>query len=138
MRRLEAVAQKMFSKPLADLSSLDASGLIDVLKEIKAEGNLVKSVLLEDLKSGAAREIEAEGVFIFVGINPTTDFVDVDKDNGGFIKTGPNMSTSTPGIFAAGDCRTTPLLQVATAVGDGAIAAASAIDYAEEFESGHN
>ena len=108
-----------------------------VLKEIKSENNLVKSVLLEDLKSGSTREIEAEGVFIFVGINPTTDFVDVDKDNGGFIKTTPDMSTSTPGIFAAGDCRTTPLLQVATAVGDGAIAAASAIDYAEEFESGH-
>ncbi|MCC6502573.1 MAG: thioredoxin-disulfide reductase [Deltaproteobacteria bacterium] len=109
-----------------------------VLKEIKAENNLVKSVLLEDLKTGGTREIEAEGVFIFVGINPTTDFADVDKDAGGFIKTSPDMKTSTPGIFAAGDCRTTPLLQVATAVGDGAIAAASAIEYVEEFGSGHN
>ena len=79
--------------------------------------------------------IEVEGIFIFVGINPTTDFIDVDKDGGGFIKTSQRLETSIPGIYAAGDCRTTPLLQVATAVGDGALAAWAAIDYVETFDN---
>lgn len=103
-----------------------------ILKEIKAENGLVKYATVQDLKGSAPRDLEVEGVFVFVGINPTTDFVDVDKDAGGFIKTNQKMETSTPGIFAAGDCRTTPLLQVATAVGDGAIAAYMAENYIEE------
>ena len=49
----------------------------------------------------------------------------------GFIKTNQKMETSVPGVFAAGDCRTTPLLQVATAVGDGATAAYMAEAYVE-------
>lgn len=97
--------------------------------------SLVKSALLDDIKTGEKKSIDVEGVFIFVGINPTTDFADVDKDDMGFIKTDARLQTSMPGVFAAGDCRTTPLLQVATAVGDGAIAAASAIDYIEQFET---
>lgn len=135
-RRDRFRAEKMHQEKMEATANIEMV-TSHVLKEIKAENNLVKSVLLEDLKTGGSREIEAEGVFIFVGINPTTDFADVDKDEGGFIKTSPDMSTSTPGIFAAGDCRTTPLLQVATAVGDGAIAAASAIEYVEAFGSGH-
>ncbi len=131
-RREKFRAEKMHQE------KLEATGNIErftchILKEIKSENNLVKSVVLEDLKTCEKKEIETEGVFIFVGINPTTDFADVDKDEGGFIKTNARMETSAPGIFAAGDCRTTPLLQVATAVGDGAIAAASAIEYVEEF-----
>lgn len=102
-----------------------------ILKEIKGEGGVVKNAAVEDLKTGAVRDIEVEGVFVFVGINPTTDFVDVEKNEGGFIKTNERMETSVPGIFAAGDCRTTPLLQVATAVGDGAIAAYMAEAYIE-------
>ncbi|MBI4949400.1 MAG: thioredoxin-disulfide reductase [Deltaproteobacteria bacterium] len=104
-----------------------------VLKEIKAENGVVTKAVVEDLKGSAIKDIEVEGVFIFVGINPTTDFVDADKDASGFIKTNARMETSVPGIFAAGDCRTTPLLQVATAVGDGAIAAAMAEEYIEGF-----
>jgi len=106
-----------------------------VLKEVNG-GMVVKSVFVEDVKTSAVKEIPVDGVFIFVGINPTTDFVDVDKDAKGFIKTNQKMETSVPGIFAAGDCRTTPLLQVATAVGDAAIAAFTAEAYIDGLGEG--
>ncbi len=102
------------------------------LREIKGDG-VVKKAVLEDLKTSAVKEVDVDGVFIFVGINPTTDFADVDKDERGFIKTARNLETSVKGIFAAGDCRDTPLLQVATAVGDGALAAYSAASYIESL-----
>jgi thioredoxin reductase (NADPH) len=94
-----------------------------ILKEVKGDKTGVNGVLLEDLKTGEKKTLEVQGVFMFVGINPTTDFVDVEKDKKGFIKTNQRMETSVPGILAAGDCRITPLPQVSTAVGDGAIAA---------------
>ncbi len=103
------------------------------LKEIKGDV-VVKKAVLEDLKTSVVKEVDVDGVFIFVGINPTTDFADVDKDQRGFIKTARNLETSVKGIFAAGDCRDTPLLQVATAVGDGALAAYSAASYIESIE----
>src|SRR3989338_1082009 len=103
-----------------------------VLKEIKGK-IAVEKIVLQSLKDNTIKELDAEGVFIFVGINPTTDFVDVEKDGQGFIKADENMQTSAQGIFAAGDCRTTPLKQVSTAVGDGAIAAFMAEKYIEEL-----
>ncbi len=105
----------------------------NILKEIKAENGVVSKAVIENLKNPAVKEVAVDGVFIFVGINPTTDFVDAEKDTGGFIKTNPRMETSIPGVFAAGDCRTSPLLQVATAVGDGAIAAYMAEQYIENY-----
>ena len=103
-----------------------------ILKEIKGKTG-VEKVALQNLKDNTVKELEVEGVFVFVGINPTTDFVDVEKDKQGFIKTDQDMRTSVKGIFAAGDCRTTPLKQVSTAVGDGAIAAFVAEKYIEEM-----
>jgi len=104
-----------------------------ILKEISGD-MVVKEALLEDLKTGESKTIAVDGAFIFVGITPTTAFVNADKDKQGFIKTNQNMETNLPGIFAAGDCRTTPLLQVATAVGDGAIAAYKAAEYIEGLD----
>jgi len=78
--------------------------------------------------------IEVDGVFVFVGISPNTNFIDVKKDEWGFFETDVNMETSQKGIFAAGDCRVSPLKQVATAVGDGAIAAFTAEKYIEEVK----
>ena len=87
--------------------------------------------MVKDLKTEEVKELPTEGVFVFVGINPTTNFVDVEKDDQGFIVTNQSMESSVKGIYAIGDCRNTPLLQVATAVGDGAIAAFKAEEYIE-------
>ncbi|MBI5286980.1 MAG: thioredoxin-disulfide reductase [Deltaproteobacteria bacterium] len=103
-----------------------------ILKEIKGS-NGVERVVLHDLKGNTIKEMDVEGVFIFVGVNPATDFVDVEKDRNSFIIANQKMETSRKGIFAAGDCRVTPLRQVSTAVGDGAIAAFMASKYIEEM-----
>ncbi len=105
------------------------------LKEIKGEKG-VTGVVLNDLKNKSEKEVDCEGVFVFVGINPTTGFVPkaVEMNEQGFIEANQKMETTVPGIFAAGDCRTTPLLQVSTAVGDAAIAAFMAGNYVEELD----
>lgn len=68
------------------------------------------------------------GVFVFVGRVPTSQLVShlVDLTPEGYIQTDANMATRTPGLFAAGDVRNTPLRQIVCAASDGAIAATSA------------
>ncbi len=102
-----------------------------ILDEVLGDGS-VEKVILKNVKSGDTVEMAMDGVFIYVGVVPNTGFVDVDKNSAGFIITSDRMETSVEGIYAAGDCRVTPLRQVVTAVSDGAIAAASA----HEFVSG--
>ena len=106
------------------------------VKEIKAGANgAVGSVVLENIKSGTQKEIEANAVFIFVGMNPRTDLVkDVLKDEAGYIKTDELMQTSIKGIFAAGDVRSKPLRQIITAASDGAVAAYAAEKYITSLE----
>ena len=101
-----------------------------VLEEIAGK-NIVEKVILRNLKTNATSELKTDGVFIYVGLIPNTAFVDVKKDEWGFIIANDKMETSVKGIFVAGDCRVTPLRQIATAVGDGAIAAVSAERYLE-------
>jgi thioredoxin reductase (NADPH) len=101
-----------------------------VVKEIKG-GEAVKTLLLEDLKQAKQRELAVSGAFIAVGQRPNTDLVRgvVELDEKGYIITDQDCATSIAGIFAAGDVRQKGLRQVATAVGDGAVAAAAAERY---------
>lgn len=106
--------------------------LSTVVREILGEDG-VTGVMVEDLKTGEQRELATDGVFVYVGTEPNTDFV---KDLGitderGNIITDPNLATSVPGIFAAGDVRQKLLRQVVTATADGSIAAVSAQQYLE-------
>jgi thioredoxin reductase (NADPH) len=98
--------------------------------------DLVQWVRLKDLKTGAVRELAAEGIFIFVGLTPNTvSFKElIDLDQGGYITVDANMQTSVPGIFACGDCIVKRLRQVVTACGDGATAAFSAQLYVEDLK----
>ncbi|MBU4075973.1 MAG: FAD-dependent oxidoreductase, partial [Euryarchaeota archaeon] len=101
-----------------------------VLEEVVGK-QVVEKVMVRNVKTNAISEIKTDGVFIYVGLIPNTGFADVKKDEWGFIITNDSRETSVKGIFAAGDCRVTPLRQIATAVGDGAIAAVSAERYIE-------
>lgn len=101
-----------------------------VVDEIAGK-QVVERVILKNVKTNELSEIRTDGVFIYVGLIPNTGFADVKKDERGFIITDDCRETSVKGIFAAGDCRVTPLRQIATAVGDGAIAAVSAERYLE-------
>ncbi len=103
-----------------------------VVEEIEGK-QVVEKVVIRNVKTNEVSDIRTDGVFIYVGLIPNTDFADVEKDEGGFIVPYPGQSTSVKGIFVAGDCRITPLRQIATAVGDGAIAAVSAEKYIENL-----
>jgi thioredoxin reductase (NADPH) len=104
-----------------------------VMQEIKGD-KMVQSILVRNVKTGEVKEFETEGVFLFVGIVPRTQFLKglVQMDDGGYVLTNEDCETSVKGIFAAGDCRKKLLRQITTAVGDGATAASAAEKYLEE------
>ena len=103
-----------------------------VIQEIKGD-SVVKSILVKNVKSEEVTEHPIDGVFLFVGLSPRTQFLRglVDMDEEGYILTDANGQTSVKGIFAAGDCRKKLVRQIATAVGDGATAACSTEKYLE-------
>lgn len=96
----------------------------------------VESVTVKDRESGEETTVDASGVFIWIGVNPNSEFLKgkVDLNDRGYIITDEKMQTSVPGVYAIGDVRDTPVRQITTAVGDGTIAAVSALNYIESQE----
>lgn len=96
----------------------------------------IEKVDVKNVKTGESKTLKADGCFIWIGIEPSSSFVgdSLELDDWGFIKADANMETSVPGVYAVGDIRDTPLRQVATAVGDGAIAANSAEHFIENLK----
>jgi len=91
----------------------------------------LRKVKIKDLESGITSERSIDGVFVFIGYMPNTEFLKdkLELNEWGEIVTSEDLSTSIPGVYAAGDCINKKVRQVTTAVSDGTIAALSAADY---------
>jgi thioredoxin reductase (NADPH) len=96
--------------------------------------NKVESVLLKNVKTEEQSTLQLDGVFVAVGIIPTTELLKdlVRMDEKGYVLAGEDGSTNLPGVFVAGDIRKKPLRQIVTAVADGANAATSAEQYCRQ------
>ena len=108
-----------------------------VPEEIYGDG-IVEGIKLRNVKTNEVTDFRTDGVFMFVGTKPISDFAKgvVEMDQKGYIKADEEMRTSVEGIFAAGDVRVKSLRQVVTAAADGAIAAVNAEKYIEKnFEN---
>lgn len=106
-----------------------------VVERIEGDG-IVEKVIVRSVKTGELKEVKTDGVFIFIGMKPSTEIFKglIEMDERGYILTDENMRTNIEGVFAAGDCRVKLLRQIVTAAADGAIAAVAAERYIEELE----
>ncbi len=110
-----------------------------VVTSIHGPGGLVERLELENPQTHEPSSVAVNGIFIAVGHIAKTEWLaNVLELEDGFIITDPMMRTSQPGIFACGDIRNTPLRQIATAVGDAAIAAFAAHGYVGQWKADHN
>lgn len=102
------------------------------VEELIGNGDGIVAVKLHDKTTGKSKKLDCLGVFIFIGLLPKTaikGFEVLKTDEQGFILTDTHTCTNVPGVFAAGDVRSGNFRQVATAVGDGAIASHAAEAY---------
>jgi thioredoxin reductase (NADPH) len=102
------------------------------LLEIRGEAKVTSALLEESGNTPKTYEEDAQAVFIFAGSVPQTSLVSnmgVQCDDSGYIVTNQSMESSVPGLFAAGDVRSSPFRQVVVAAAEGAIAAHSAAAY---------
>lgn len=102
--------------------------------EIVGEDKFVKKVIGTDTASGEKKEFITDGVFVFVGLEPNSQFLvgsAIELDQIGFVKTDSRLETVVPGVFAAGDIRSGATMQIATATGEGATAALMIREYLE-------
>ncbi|MGZ9841959.1 thioredoxin-disulfide reductase [Weissella confusa] len=106
------------------------------VEEILGDDKKVTGVRVRNNQTDETSEIDAAGVFIYVGLLPVSDPVqDLGiTDANGWIMTNDRMETSQPGIFAIGDVREKKLRQITTAVGDAAVAGQNAFSYNENFK----
>lgn len=105
--------------------------------EIAGQDGKVTKVVGTDKVKNEKVEFTTDGVFVFVGLSPNTQFLQaspIQLDEVGFIKTDATLHTNMPGVFAAGDVRSGATMQVASAVGEGATAALMIRQYLEHLE----
>ena len=106
----------------------------EIVGDPLASGGKVTKVVGTETASGKKVEFPTDGVFVFVGLSPNTEFLtgsNIELDPIGLIKTNTGLQTNMPGVFVAGDVRSGATMQIASAVGEGATAALHIREYLE-------
>ncbi|SFB87558.1 thioredoxin-disulfide reductase [Butyrivibrio sp. YAB3001] len=128
-RRDELRATKILQDELFGLDNVEVIW-DSVIKEIKGEDK-VTELVVENVKNKETNNVKVDGIFVAIGIHPTTDNYSelVECDEKGYVIANEDCATSAPGIFVAGDSRKKRLRQIVTAVADGANAVTSVQDF---------
>jgi thioredoxin reductase (NADPH) len=103
--------------------------------EIVGENGAVTKVIGTDKETNKQVDFITDGVFVFVGLKPNTEFLkdsEIELDEFGFVKMSEHLETNMPGVFGAGDMRSGSTMQIATATGEGATAALRMREYLVE------
>lgn len=132
----------MFDKFFGEKSLEDA---IRANKKIEIIPNATASKLIGDVQlekveftksNGEKFILDTPALFVAIGQVSDNDMFKeyVDLDKAGYIKADETCTTKTPGLFVAGDCRAKKIRQVATAIGDGAVAGSQAVNYVNSLK----
>ncbi len=120
---------------------LDDLGNIEFLwsaipRELLIDQGRLTGVRVEMLKAEELRDVAVDGLFVAVGTEPNTEFLEekLPHDDAGYLITDDNCATPVPGVYAAGDVRSKGLRQVVTSVSDGALCAEHAAEYLASVE----
>ena len=124
-------ADEVLQRKLRSLPNVDV--LVSArTTEVRGDGAKVTGLVYEDRTDGALHEVPLDGVFVQIGLLPSTDWLQgtaVALSPRGEIEVDERGATSVPGVFAAGDCTTVPFKQIVVALGAGSTAALSAFDH---------
>lgn len=128
-RRDSLRATKIYHEPLLQADNVEFCWNSRIEKILSDK--TVTGAILENVQNGEQAEVACDGIFVSIGRQPATAFLQgqIRLDAGGYIVAGETTETGIPGVFAAGDVRTKSLRQVVTAAADGAVAA----DMAEKY-----
>lgn len=129
------VVEKIVGKTVS--SSTEEGEEVDLDDDDNSAVKIVSGAVLKDVVTGESRNMDCDAVFVAIGHEPNTKFlenvVEFDQDHKGYVKTsGQSTKTSVPGIFAAGDVSDAVYRQAITSAGSGAAAALDAERYLSE------
>jgi len=135
--RASEILQRELTTKHADKISVHFNTTTD---EIVGSDGKVTGVIGTDKTTGEKVSFETDGVFVFVGLKPNTEFLQstaVELDEVGFVKCNEHLETTLPGVFVAGDVRSGATMQIAAATGEGATAALRIREYLDEHSRVH-
>lgn len=129
LRASKILQERAFANPKMEF-------IWDTVVESIAGNGEVEALNLINVKTEERSNLKVGGVFIYIGLQPNTDFTNglLTLDNGGHILVNDKMETGVPGILAAGDIRQQSARQVVSAAGDGATAAITVEKYISEHK----